>query len=61
MQYKLLLGYYVGHHARTASLLVMTREGVQKATGYRRLSGGERWCAPDWAQLRGLPWDVKEA
>lgn len=37
MQAKLQTGYYIGHHARTGSLLVMTAGGVVKAVGFRRL------------------------
>eukprot|EP00971_Amphidinium_carterae_P138725 2749239-Amphidinium_carterae.1 len=36
MAAKLLAGYYVGHHARTGVLLVLTKEGLVKAAGFRR-------------------------
>eukprot|EP00974_Lingulodinium_polyedra_P112975 10935386-Lingulodinium_polyedra.AAC.1 len=38
----------------------MTREGVVRAAGFRRLADEERWQAPDWPQLKGLLWDAKE-
>ena len=33
MQQQLYVGRYLGHHARTGSILVMTTDGVVKAAG----------------------------
>ena len=50
MQPKLFTGYYIGHHARTGSLLIMTTNGVVKATGFdvclRRIAGVDRIGIP---------------
>ena len=61
MQPKLEVGRYLGHHARTGSILVMTEAGVVPAAGFRRSAVGDRWTASGWSALRGLPWDVSEA
>lgn len=60
MQPKLSPGIFLGHHARTAAVLVMTPGGVQRATGFKRMPVADRWADPDgsWDRLRGLPWDV---
>ena len=37
MQPKLYVGRYLGHHAKTGSILIMTTDGVVKAAGFRRM------------------------
>jgi len=36
-------GRYLGHHGRTGALLVMTPEGIHRASGARRLAEEDRW------------------
>ena len=60
MQPKLYVGRYLGHHARTGSILIMTTEGVVKNTGFRMTNEENRWTVDRWNALRGLPWDVTE-
>ena len=43
MQPKLYVGRYLGHHARTGSILIMTTEGVVKVAGFRRMNEEDRW------------------
>ena len=59
-QPKLYVGRYLGHHARTGSILIMTTDGVVKAAGFRRMNEESRWNDDNWNALRGLPWDVTE-
>ena len=58
VQPKLYVGRYLGHHARTGSILIMTTDGVVKAAGFRRMNEENRWNVDSWNALRGLPWDV---
>ena len=60
MQPTLYVGRYLGHHARTGSILIMTTEGVVKAAGFRRMNEENRWNVENWNALRGPLWDVIE-
>ena len=60
MQPKLFVGRYLGHHARTGSILIMTIDGVAKAAGFRRMNEKNRWNVDSWNGLCGVPWDVTE-
>ena len=60
MQPKLYVGRYLGHHAKTGSILIMTTDGVVKAAGFRRMHEESRLNVENWNALRGLPWDVTE-
>eukprot|EP00971_Amphidinium_carterae_P076273 1506408-Amphidinium_carterae.1 len=51
---KLQTGFYLGHHARTGALMVLTPNGVKQAAGFGRVSPSERWAGP---LLMGTPWD----
>ena len=62
MQSKPFTGYYVGHHAHTGSLLIVTTKGVVKATWFRCLPPADRWGGPGWDSLnKGPPWDAEGA
>ena len=50
---------YMGHHARTGSIIGLSPEGVKIGSGVRRMPISERWNADGWHDLRGLPWDMK--
>ena len=52
---------YVGHHARSGSVMGLTEDGVKFGSGVKRLASGERWLKEGWDKLRGLPWDLKPA
>ena len=58
MQPQLCVGRYLGFHARTGSILIMTTEGVVKAAGLRRLNEENRCNVENWNALRRLSWDV---
>ena len=60
MQPKLYVGQYLGHHARTSSIFIVTTDGVVKAAEFRRMSEENRWNVDSWHALRGLPWYVTE-
>ena len=48
MQATLIVGRYLGHHARTGSILIMTTDGVVKAVGFRRMNEESRWNVENW-------------
>ena len=50
---------YMGHHARTGSVIGITKEGIKKGAGVKRLPLEERWISEGWKELRGLPWNLK--
>ena len=52
-------GRYLGHHGRTGALLVMTKDGVMKGGGARRMPEEKRWTTEGWSELKGLPWEVQ--
>lgn len=56
---KMVEGVYVGHQARTGSLLVMTPEGVLRAKTFNKMSAEERWKPEIFESLRGRPWDLR--
>ena len=60
LQPNLYVGPYLGHHARTCSMLIMTTDGLVKAAGLRRMHVENRRNVDSWDALRGLPWDVTE-
>eukprot|EP00972_Heterocapsa_arctica_P083406 12289835-Heterocapsa_arctica.AAC.1 len=43
MRPQMIEGYYLGLHARTGSLLMMTVDRVRRGTGFRRLPVEDRW------------------
>ena len=60
MQPKLYVGRYLGHHARTGSILIMTTEEVVRAAGVRKMNEENRWNVEKGNALRGLSWDITE-
>ena len=60
MQPKLYVGRFLGHHARTGSILIMTIDGVVKAAGGRKMNEESRRNVGKLNALRGLPWDVPD-
>ena len=52
---KIYFGRYLEHRARTCSILIMTKNGVVKAAGFRRMSVDNFWNVDSWGVLRGLP------
>ena len=60
LQRELYVGRYLGHHARTGNILIMTTDGVVKAAGFRRMNEESRWNDDNLNALRGLPWDVTD-
>ena len=52
-------GVYVGHQARTGSLLIMTPEGVLRAKTFNKMSAEERWKPEIFESLKGRPWDLR--
>ena len=49
---------YMGHHARTGSIVGLTKEGVKWGESPRRLPLDDWWSPEGWNELRGLPWDA---
>ena len=43
LEARMIEGRYIGHHARTGALLVITSDGVKKGASFRRLPEAERW------------------
>ena len=60
MRPKLYVGRYLGHHARTDSILIMTFDGVVKAAEFRKMNEESRWNVDNWNAHRGLHWNVTE-
>ena len=60
IQPKLYVGRYLGNHALTSNILIMTTDGVVIAVWARSVSVENRWNVDSWSALRGLPWDVTE-
>ena len=56
---RLILVRYMGHHARTGSIVGLTEEGVTFGESAKRLPVEDRWALEGWDKLRGLPWDLK--
>ena len=52
-------GYYVGTCSKTASLLVMTKEGVIRASSFKIMSAEERFEVIGWDELKGTPWCMR--
>ena len=50
---------YMGHHARTGSVVGITEDGIKFGESARRLPVEDRWSLEGWDKLRGLPWDLK--
>ena len=59
MQPWLYFGRYLGHHASTSIILIMTTEGVVEAAVLGR-NEKSRWNVEIWNALRGLPCDATE-
>ena len=55
---KLHDGIFLGHHARSGALLIMTTSGVVKAAGFTRVPEDVRWGGSSFDSMVGLPWDV---
>ena len=54
MQPELYVGRYLGHHARTGSILIITTDAVVNVAGIRRINEESRWNVHSWNALRGL-------
>lgn len=54
-------GRFVGCVPRTNEVLMMTKEGVERARTVRRMEPSERWNLADWDELRGVPWNLVPA
>ena len=52
-------GHYVGHHERTGSVMIMTKDGVYYGSTIKRKPEDERWNAQELEELKGYPWDMK--
>ena len=50
---------YMGHHARTGSIVGLTEDGVKFGESAKRLPVEDRWTLDGWDKLRGPPWDLK--
>ena len=48
-------GWYVGHHSRSGSMVMLTAGGVVKARIFRRLPESERIVHAEIDELKGLP------
>ena len=48
-------GWYIGHHARSGALLLITPNGVIRGNGVRRLPEDQRWDKENVTKLVGLP------
>ena len=51
--------WYMGHHARTGSIVGLTEDGVKFGESARRLPVEDRWTLEGWDKLRGFPWGLK--
>ena len=49
---------YVGHHARTGSVMGLTSEGVKLGSAVKRLPESQRWTLDGRSDLKGLPWEL---
>ena len=56
---KMVKARFVGHHARTGSILGLTPNGLVLGGGSARLAKSERWDPAGIEELKGLPWDTK--
>jgi len=52
-------GHYVGTNPRTGELLMMTDRGVIRGTSYQRMTDERRFKVEDFANLKGVPWELK--
>ena len=50
---------FVGHHARTNSILGLTEDGLKIGAAVKRAAFDERWSSDGIEELKGLPWDIK--
>ena len=54
---RFLEGLYIGHATRSATVFILTKEGVQRGTTVVRLPENQRWqWHDDILEMRGLPW-----
>ena len=53
-------GWYLGHHALTGAILVMTEQGVERGSGATRMPEESRWSMEKWQELKGYPWNVAQ-
>ena len=56
---KMVEGRYVGHHTRTGTIWLMTREGVMKCKAFNRMTAEDRWDPAGFEELKGYPWLMK--
>ena len=56
---KMIEGIYVGHQARTGSLMIMTADGVVKAKTFNKMTAEDRWNKDFYENLKGKPWDLR--
>ena len=50
---------FIGHHARTNSVMGLSEDGLKIGQAVKRLSIGQRWTQDGLEELTGYPWDVK--
>ena len=50
---------YIGHHARTGTVMGLSAEGVKVGSAVKRLPEAQRWTLEGWSNLKGLPWELK--
>ena len=55
---KMIEARYVGHHARTGSVMGLTEDGLKIGKAVKRLPLEQRWNVTGWNSLKGLPWDL---
>ena len=51
-------GHFIGYHDRTASVLVMTKDGIQKGKSLLRQTEVDAWNTDGFNQLFGTPWQM---
>ena len=50
---------FIGHHARTNSVMGLSEDGLKIGQAVKRLSMDQRWTQDGLEELTGYPWDVK--
>ena len=51
-------GRLVGYHMRTGAVLLMTKDGIIRGRGVRRLDADQAWSTEGIDELCGVPWSM---